>query len=45
MTAALLLVDAGARPDAANGKGKTALMYAAGAGQLETVLALVSAWW
>jgi hypothetical protein len=43
MTAALLLVDAGARPDAANGKGKK--VYAAGAGQLETVLALVSAWW
>jgi len=42
MTAALLLVDAGARHDAANGKVK---MYAAGAGQLETVLALVSAWW
>jgi hypothetical protein len=40
-----LLVDAGARHDAADGKGKTALMYAAAAGQRETALALVSAWW
>jgi len=40
-----LLVDAGARPDAADGKGQTALMYAAAAGQRETALALVSVWW
>ena len=44
-TAVRLLVDAGARPDAADGKGQTALMYAAAAGQRETALALVSVWW
>ena len=43
--AARLLVDAGARRDAADGEGETALMYAAAAGQRETALALVSAWW
>ncbi len=40
-----LLVDAGARCDAADNNGETALMYAAAADQRETVLALVSAWW
>jgi hypothetical protein len=45
MTSVRLLVDAGARPDAADGQGQTALMYAADAGQWETALALVSAWW
>jgi len=36
-----LLVDAGARRDAADIKGQTALMYAAAAGQRETALSLV----
>ena len=45
MTSVRLLVDAGARPDAADRQGQTALTYAADAGQWETALALVSALW
>ena len=45
MTSVRLLVDAGASPDAADRQGQTALTYAADAGQWETALALVSAWW
>ncbi len=36
-----LLVDAGTRRDAADGKGQTAIIYAGAAGQRETALALV----